>query len=110
MDQEESKILARMWMEKIDPFEPTPEIWQAMGDFLQEIIAKHGTEYIHIDTLLAKSDEVPAASEVLVICFMLKKKPDEAQPIREYAIMPLDDNRKVFAFLPARDEDEIDGS
>lgn len=103
-ERSEDERNAVTMLDQLEPFSPTPAIWKAFQDYHNEISAKHGTHYSNMDVKVAKTDEVPFATQVVVICFGLKKDssdPNE-QYLLEYAIMPLDDNGHAFAFLPVR--------
>jgi hypothetical protein len=106
MERSEAEKIAAAMLDQLEPFSPTPAIWKAFQDYHNEISVIHGTEWSNMDVKVVESDKVPYANRIVLICFGLKRNPQDPneQYKVEYAIMPLDDNGNAFAFLPARDE------
>lgn len=89
---------------KIDPYEPTPEIWKALQNFINTNTKKYETEYLHLHTKLVRSNEIPFAKEVVIITLFMRLQRDVGAPFVEHAFLALDDNHKAFAFYETKEE------
>lgn len=92
---------AEKWVGQLDQYEPTPEIWRALRDYINEITERYQRDYMALEVYERETNAFTGVSRAVALRFLLRKTPTEGEPVVVFAAIPIDDAGYACGFYPA---------